>query len=266
MGGLNMQNRRDWLRTAGRRLSLQLIILGLVGMAAGGMSLSAVAQDDPSLTEKARQGFAISPVPKRQLNLESADRQMVGLGSYIVNSTGDCSGCHSFPQYLPQGNQAGSNPQAGDPYEGTPSSQSVDGLLQANFNTSHYMGGGQCFGPFMARNLTPDENGLPEGLTESGFITAMRTGEDIHCEKDPSDPICALGPDTPVLQVMPWPTYHSMTDTDLKAIYAYLKALPATTACNTVADGCPGFSGAAAKLSTYAYRNTEDCPNPAPPQ
>jgi hypothetical protein len=94
----------------------------------------------------------------------------------------------------------------------------------------------------------------------------MRTGEDISCEKSPHDPICALGPPTPVLFVMPWPTYHSMTDQDLKAIYAYLSALPAANACNTVADGCPGFSGAAAGSATYVYANTADCPNPAPPQ
>jgi hypothetical protein len=35
----------------------------------------------------------------------------------------------------------------------------------------------------------------------------------------------------------------------------------------TVADGCPGFSGAAAfSLTTYAYKSTDDCPNPPPPQ
>lgn len=43
----------------------------------------------------------------------------------------------------------------------------------------------------MTRNLTPDLNGLPEGLTEAEFIKVMRTGEDIHCEKAPLDPICA---------------------------------------------------------------------------
>jgi hypothetical protein len=47
----------------------------------------------------------------------------------------------------------------------------------------------------------------------------------------------------PALQTMSWPTYHSMTDTDLKAIYAYLSALPQTTACNTVQNGCAGFFG-----------------------
>lgn len=114
------------------------------------------------------------------------------------------------------------------------------------------------------RNLTPEANGQPEGLTEAEFIKIMRTGEDIHCEKEPADPICSLaepGPPTFVLQVMPWPTYHSMTDADLKAIYAYLTAIPPAAACNTVADGCPGFSGAAANSANYVYPNTPDCPN-----
>jgi len=93
----------------------------------------------------------------------------------------------------------------------------------------------------------------------------MRTGEDITCEKSPLDPICSITAKTPVLQVMPWPTYHSMTDLDLRAVYAYLTALPAANACNTVADGCPGFSGKAAKSANYVYKNTPACPNPAPP-
>jgi hypothetical protein len=215
-----------------------------------------------------QQGFAISPV---KLNLSGKDPLKVGLGSYIVNSSGDCSGCHSFPQYLEKGNTAGSNPNAGDPYEGKPSTQSVTSQLVANFNSSHYLSGGQCFGPYMARNLTPEPgNNMPEGLTEAEFIKVLRTGEDIHCEKEPKDPICNLnepGPPTYVLQVMPWPTYHSMTDADLKAIYAYLTALPTAEPCNTPTNGCPGFSGQAqGNPNAYAYTSTNDCPNPAPPQ
>jgi len=222
--------------------------------------------DDQIASSQIQQGFAISPIPKAALNLAGKAPSKVGLGSYLVNGVGDCSGCHTFPQYLRKGNLAGSNPAAGDPYEGTPSTQSISGQLVANHSVSNYLAGGQCFGPFMARNLTPDANGLPEGLTEAEFIAVMRTGEDIHCEKFPADPICALGPPTPVLQVMPWPTYHSMTDADLQAIYAYLTALPSADPCNTVADGCPGFSGAASGSSNYAYPNTDSCPNPAPPQ
>ena len=106
-----------------------------------------------------------------------------------------------------------------------------------------------------------------EWTSRGAHSKVLRTGEDIYCEKNPLAPICALGPPTPLLQVMPWPTYHSMTNIDLKSIYAYLRALPAANACNTVANGCPGFSGAAANSSTYVYPSTADCPNsPIPPQ
>ena len=173
-----------------RLLPLALALIGI--SIASGVSY-ADENIDPSLVQ---QGFAISPIPKLMLKLRGNIPAKVGFGSYLVNAVGDCSGCHSFPQYLEKGNNAGSNPNAGDPYEGLPSSQSVTGQLVANFNVSQYLVGGQCFGPFMARNLTPDANGLPEGLTEAEFIKVMRTGEDIHCEKFASDPICALGPPT----------------------------------------------------------------------
>ena len=55
-------------------------------------------------------------------------------------------------------------------------------------------------------------------------------------------------------------TYHSMTDADLKVIYAYLTAIPTAEPCNTVADGCP------VGTNPYTYKATSDCPNPAPPQ
>jgi len=44
------------------------------------------------------QGFLISPV---KLNLKGKNVFQVGWGSYLVNAVGDCSGCHSFPQFLP---------------------------------------------------------------------------------------------------------------------------------------------------------------------
>ena len=225
------------------------------------------ADDGDIDTSRVQEGFDVSPIPKTKLKLGANHPAKVGWGSYLVNAVGDCSGCHSFPRFLEKGDTAGGNPSAGDPYEGAPSTQTVTTQLLANLNVSHYLAGGQCFGPYMARNLTPDANGLPEGLTETDFIKVMRTGEDIHCEKYPTDPICTLVLyPAAVLQVMPWATYHGMTNYDLKAIYAYLSAIPAANACNTVADGCPGFSGLAKNSSTYAYTSTADCPNPAPPQ
>jgi hypothetical protein len=243
--------------------------LGSVALLAGAASAQGTPNEtiNPSLVQ---QGFEISPIPQSQLSLVGKNLALVGYGSYIVNATGDCTGCHTFPRFYRQGGP-GSNPLAGDPYEGTPSTQSINGQLVANLNTSHYVAGGQCFGPFMARNLTPDPlNGLPEGLTEAEFVRVMRLGEDVRCEKPlfQQDPICTLGPPTPVLQVMPWPTYHSMTNLDLLAIYTYLSALPHAEPCNTVKNGCPNFSGEAAgnPLFVYAYPSTKDCPNPQPPQ
>jgi hypothetical protein len=229
------------------------------------------ADDSKDAVERSviQQGFAASPIPKSKLNFAGKDPYLVGLGAYLVNAAADCSGCHSFPRFLSLGDVAGSNPAFNDPYLGNPLDQSISGQLRANFNNKHYLAGGRCFGGFMARNITPDASGRPLGLTEWEFVKVMRTGEDIACEKNPADPICALG--TPganeaVLQTMSWPTYHSMTDTDLKAIYAYLSAIPHAEACNTVEDGCPGFSGSAANLKGYAYKSTDDCPNPPTPQ
>ena len=191
------------------------VMLSMAVMTSG--SSTAEEDENPSPVQ---QGFEISPVPKSRLNLTGKDYAAVGWGSYIVNGLSDCSGCHSFPQFLEKGNALGSNPAAGDPHEGTPPPRNGRAPI-ANFNVAHHLAGGQCFGPFMTRNLTPGTNGLPEGLTEKEFVTVMRTGEDIHCEKFPSDPICALGPDTPTLQVMPWPAYHGLRTADLKAVYAY---------------------------------------------
>lgn len=263
---------RDY--AAGEGHSVRRLLL-TVGMAALAVTLGAVGNsyaknnhgsDDSISNSEVQQGFAISPIPASQLNLKGKNQDMVGIGSYLVNGASDCTGCHSFPQYLEKGDSAGSNPAAGDPFEGLPSSQGLTTQLVANYNIMHYLAGGECFGPFMARNITPDSNGLPEGLTQAEFIRAMRTGDDVHCDNDPTDPICGVGPPTPVLQVMPWPSFHNMTDSELEAIYQYLTTLPSAEPCNTVADGCPGFSGAAASSAVYVYANTNDCPNPAPPQ
>jgi hypothetical protein len=78
-----------------------------------------------------------------------------------------------------------------------------------------------AFGPFVSRNLTPDEYGRPAGLTLEELIEVIRTGEDEdhlppHVPSEEND----------LLQVMPWPVYQGMTDRDLRAIYEYLSAIP----------------------------------------
>ena len=141
-----------------------------------------------------QQGYAIAPVP---LNLAGRNPALVGLGSYLANAVGGCNDCHTNPSYA-----SGGNPFLGQPKK---------------INAAHYLAGGQTFGPFTSRNITPDANGLPAGLTFAQFETTMRTGFDF----DHAHP--QFGP---LLQVMPWPTYQSMTGHELQAIYEYLSAVP----------------------------------------
>jgi hypothetical protein len=82
------------------------------------------------------------------------------------------------------------------------------------------MGGGGVFGPFLSRNLTPDKNGLPGGLTYEQFRRAMREGIDFKAIPPPP-------PGAPdLLQVMPWPEYRYATADTLRALYEYLAVLP----------------------------------------
>jgi hypothetical protein len=184
--------------------------------------------DDRSRDEQQmiRIGLAVAPVP---LTMSKEDRDLVGLGSYIVNVTGDCNGCHSSGPakefVVPQGNPYFRQP----PYSGT-----------TQVNPATYLGGGRDFGPFpgptsplhiVSRNLTPDKTGQAEGHTLAEFIQIMRTGVDMdnahpNCT-GASTANCMPAPfDGSKLQVMRWPAFRHMTDHDLKAIYKYLSAVP----------------------------------------
>ena len=157
--------------------------------------------DNDEISESTiQQGFAIAPVP---LNLKGKNRALVGLGSYIVN-TGGCNDCHTNPSYLP----------GGDPFAGEPE----------QINVPCYLSGGTDFGITRSRNLTPDSQGRPAGLTLEEFIHVLRTGEDTTSPGDPPF-------DNGLLQIMPWPVFGKKTDRDLTAVYEYLKAIPRRPRC-----------------------------------
>lgn len=193
----------------------------LAAMLSTSRRVRATDDDDDRDDSKVRRGFHIAPVP---LNLDNKDRELVGLGSYIVNTHGDCNGCHSAgpaTEFLPGGN----------PYFGQ----------KEKINPATYLGGGRDFGRFPApnspvhiisRNLTPDRSGMPAGgLTFAEFVEIMRTGVDkdhLHPTCSPATPTNCLPPPFKgeLLQIMPWPIYKELTDHDLRAIYEYLGAIP----------------------------------------
>jgi hypothetical protein len=236
-------------------------------------------------------GYEIAPVP---LNLEGKDpeqQRLVGLGSFIVNAQADCNGCHTAggppnfnyanngnPYFLNQPLGTKTDPTTylagGAPFgQAVPSSASVGGFptgsVPSSYPPSGYPNdpttGFPYAGPvILARNLTPDKTGLPEGgRTLSEFKQILRTGIDfdnIHptCQSN-TDPNIALGicipppVDGSKLQVMPWPLFHNMTDHQIEAIYEYLSVIPCID--NTFV---PGPAGAPNEL-----RN--DCGGAAPP-
>jgi len=163
----------------------------------------------PAEAARVVQGYTIAPVP---LNLRGRDPVLVGLGSYLVNAVGGCNDCHTNPPY-----KFGGDPSLGQP---------------KRVNRKHYLAGGTAFGPFVSRNLTPGGHPfLPEGgHTFAQFLDIIRNGT--NDDFDPSMPVSPTN--LPLLQVMPWPVYQSMTNRDLQAIYEYLRAIPHAEPCASV--------------------------------
>jgi hypothetical protein len=148
---------------------------------------------------RVQRGYDLSPVP---LNTKGLNPALVGEGSYIVNTSG-CNDCHTNPSFTP----------GHDPFLGQPE----------QINTAGFLGGGTPFGPFTSRNLTPNRNREPGGLSLTEFLDVMHNGTDY----ENAHPMIS-----PLLQVMPWPVYGKMSDNDLKAIYAYLQAIPCIGSVN----------------------------------
>ena len=175
--------------------SARTLIFAVVAFCIAVLSNSNVyAHDDDgdgATDSRIKIGRAIAPV---KLNLEGKRASLVWLGSYIVNAQGGCNDCHTFPPFA----------AGGDPYKGE----------MLAINDSKYLAGGRPFGPVLkSRNITPDQSGMPAGLTLDEFKSLLRTG------RDPDEP-------DHILQVMPWPVYGKMNDRDLHAIYEYLSAIP----------------------------------------
>jgi hypothetical protein len=178
---------------------------------------------DPKLQAKILKGLAIAPVP---LNMTGKDPALIGYGSYLVNSAGDCNGCHS----------------AGPSTEHVTGGNPYFGQHPAVVNPATYLGGTRDFGAFpdpagpfphiISRNLTPNATGLPVGGdTMDEFIQVMRSGVDpdhVHptCVGPPNGKCLPAPFDGNYLQIMPWPNFQNMTDRDLQAIYAFLSAIP----------------------------------------
>jgi hypothetical protein len=141
------------------------------------------------------------------------DADRVARGRYLVDSVASCGQCHT-----PRKNAA-EDPERylmGHPRSAKTPQFSMDlvrkGILVAISPTYTAFSG--PWGMTFATNLTPHATGLGS-WTEEAFVRAMRTGKRLG---DPDR--------RSMLPPMPWRHYRSMTDADLRAIWAYLQSIP----------------------------------------
>ena len=145
----------------------------------------------------------------------AADTERVARGRYLVNTAG-CHDCHTPFRMGDKGPEPDmSRMLSGHPQQlqMTPVPELPPGpwlMVSSATNTAHAGPWGVSF----TANLTPDaETGIGR-WSERDFVQTIRTGR--H-----------LGRGRAVLPPMPIPVYRQMTDADLKAIFAYLKTVPA---------------------------------------
>ncbi|HVP68754.1 MAG TPA: c-type cytochrome [Anaeromyxobacteraceae bacterium] len=135
-------------------------------------------------------------------------------GEYLVRSMG-CNDCHT-PWKM---GQNGPEPDMTRMLSGHPSAMVMppppklpEGpwLTIAAATMTAWAG---PWGVSFTANITPDpETGIGK-WTERNFIDTIRNGK-------------VMGKGRALLPPMPWPMYRNLTDDDLKAIFAYLKAVP----------------------------------------
>ena len=152
-------------------------------------------------------------------------------GKYLV-TIGGCNDCHS-PKILDpvkglliDTTRILSGMPEGSPYPTwTPEDMAKRHIMVAgNMHLAAWAG---PWGVSFPANLTPDkETGLGE-WTEEAFMQAIRTGKHQGMPNG-----------RPILPPMPWEMYRQATDADLKAIWAYLRSIPAIK--NQVPTPVPG--------------------------
>jgi cytochrome c553 len=152
--------------------------------------------------------------PTTALAVAPANGERIARGEYLVRF-GSCHDCHTPHKPGPNGVE----PDMTRALSGHPSNLVMPPAPTLPPGPWVWIGAGTNtafagpWGVSFTANLTPDqETGLGK-WTEEMFITALRTGR--H-----------EGKGRPILPPMPYPYVSSLTDEDLKAVFAYLQSLP----------------------------------------
>lgn len=134
-------------------------------------------------------------------------------GKRLVDSH-DCHACHTPMKMGPKGPEPDmSMALAGHPQKlvmpPPPKLEGPWGWIGSNSNTA-FAG---PWGITYAINLTPDpETGIGK-WREQDFVLAIKTGKHMGVGRE-------------IMPPMPWPAYKNLSETELRAMYAYLKTIP----------------------------------------
>jgi mono/diheme cytochrome c family protein len=162
----------------------------------------------------------------------ASDPARIERGRYLV-TIGGCNDCHTPLKMGPKGPEPDmSRMLSGHPEhfvisEPAKLTEPQWMIASAPTNTAHSGPWGVSF----TANLTPDQNTGLGIWTEDMFMKTLRTGRHMGTSRE-------------ILPPMPWFNYGRMTDDDLKAVYAYLRTIPAIH--NRVPDPLPPAGGPAA--------------------
>jgi mono/diheme cytochrome c family protein len=154
-----------------------------------------------------------SPVLLLLLAAAPSRQSVVERGRYLV-SIGGCTDCHTPLQMGPNGPAPDlTRFLSGHPADvklPPPPDLKDSPWFAATAGMTAWTG---PWGISYAANLTPDTNTGLGIWTEEMFITAMRQGKHMGAGRD-------------ILPPMPWQNVATLTDADLKAVFAYLQSLP----------------------------------------
>ena len=145
---------------------------------------------------------------------ESVSTSQVRRGQYLVQF-GSCSDCHTPKKMGARGPEDDmARFLAGHPEDTKlppPPSLPAGPWSATTAGLTAWSG---PWGVSYASNLTPDTNTGLGIWTEEMFLKAMRTGKHYGASRD-------------ILPPMPWQSLSKLTDEDLRAIFAYLRSIPA---------------------------------------
>lgn len=177
-------------------------------------------------------GLVLAATTSPKTSAKHSPAAQIERGKYLV-TYGDCNACHTPLKMTPNGPEPDfSRMLSGHPADAKlPPPPKLDDSpwFAATAGMTAWAG---PWGISYAANLTPDRNTGLGIWTEDMFIKAMRTGKHMGYGRN-------------ILPPMPWQASSHLTDDDLKAIFAYLRSVPA------IANEVPQPLGPDGKAMTF---------------